>query len=86
MISNKPGYFMDPRYWPKGWDARIYAVHVMRDIVRKKDHLFVCTRKGEVIEMHSVEEVDAWLKVVDRLEMADYVPPARGMPPRGILR
>jgi hypothetical protein len=71
MISTKPGYFMDPRYWPHPWATRIYAVHVMRDIVRKTDHYFVCTRKGDVVEMPSVEAIDAWVKVVNRLETSD---------------
>lgn len=71
MISTRPGYFMDPRYWPAPWTSRIYAVHVMRDVVRKTDHYFICTRKGETMELDSVEAIDCWVRVVNRLEGVD---------------
>jgi ABC-type Na+ transport system ATPase subunit NatA len=86
MISAGPGYFMDPRYWPNCWSSRVYAVHVMRDVVRKTDHYFVCTRKGEVVEVDSVEAIDAWVKVVDRLERDEVQAYEARAPYSGVLR
>lgn len=73
MAFLKSKYFMDPRYWPSAWSPRVYAVHVMENMVTKKEVFFVCDRKGKSYELDSVDDIHAWVKTMNRLEQDDQV-------------